>query len=73
MHESYVLSVANGLETVTLTEKCADRVRVVQRSTEWRMLGITRKLKIRSEEISKRQAIMDITRYLARQNDDTCT
>lgn len=48
-----------GLETITLTQRSAERLRVTQRAME-RMLGIGLRDKIRNEHIRQQLGVTDI-------------
>lgn len=64
--DSCVLPVATyGLETVTLTQRNAERLRVMQRAMERRMLAISLRDRIRNEEIRRRTKVTDIIQKVA--------
>lgn len=66
VYEACILPVTTyGLETMTLTERSAERLRTTQRAMERAMLGISLRDRIRNEEIRKRTRVTDVMRRAA--------
>jgi len=67
VYEQCVLPVMTyGAETLTLTKKTAENLRVAQRAMERAMLGITRRDRIPNNTIRQRTKTKDIVEYVAR-------
>lgn len=65
--DSCVLPVTlYGLETATLTQKSAHRIRICQRAMERAMLGISLRDRVRNEEIRRRTKVADAIEQIAR-------
>lgn len=64
--DTCILPVATyGLETMAMTKKTAERLRVMQRAMERAMLGITLRDRNRNEEIRQRTKVVDIIKRIA--------
>lgn len=67
-YDSCILPVATyGLETMAITRKTAEELRVAQRAMERAMLGISLREKIPNTEIRRRTGVTDIMEQIARQ------
>lgn len=66
VYEACVLPVTTyGLETVTMTKKSAEQLRVTQRSMERAMLGISLRDRIRNEVIREKTKVTDVVHRFA--------
>lgn len=66
VYDACILPVSTyGLETTTLTQKSAERLRTTQRAMERSMLGISLRDKIRNTEIRRRTKVKDIIERVA--------
>ena len=66
VHDACLLPVATyGLETIALTVRNAQRLRVMQRAIERRMLGVSLRDRIRNEELRRRSKIKDVIERIA--------
>lgn len=66
VYEQCVLPVITyGMETVTLTQKSANKLQTNQRAMERAMLGISLRDRVRNEEIRRRTKITDIIHRIA--------
>lgn len=65
-YDSCILPVLTyGLETMAITQKAAEQLRVAQRAMERKMLGVTLRDKIRNSRIRERTKITDVVERVA--------